>query len=72
MHGCSKENFCLICGRKSQVYIEVIGGIASHYADLLWVVPVLHCIVVLCYVIQHSRTKGKEEYRTGHTNLPCL
>jgi hypothetical protein len=42
VHGCSKENFCLICGEKEPKCCLLLGVRASQYADMVWVVPVLH------------------------------
>jgi hypothetical protein len=55
VHGCSKENFCLmcVCQEEPKFLLVHVGVRASQYADMIWVVPVLHrkSIVYLLYLL---------------------
>ena len=48
MHGCSKENFCLICGERKNLSSRfMLGRVrSSQYADMVWVFPVLHSVML--------------------------
>jgi len=48
VHGCSKENFCLICGERKNLSSRfMLGRVrSSQYADMVWVFPVLHSVVL--------------------------